>query len=341
MSTIQLYIPSVTDAARRIVSAYFKEDYDMLQEIKVYLGNNNVAGAIAGTASEFHNAAVELTRNGFYEYAYALIEIGIQRHPRDTDLLGDLLAYGLHCRSIKELQQWYDALSNVHKRFWTWRAYQFSFDYLMARLPYSDTDEEVSLMEHEIKCIIESFKDNFKFLNDKSDCEKAYMMEFEFYSSKGEETLAEQALIEATNKLVKCAQCALKYADRCFERGDYGETIKFATIAAHIKEDQPSISLGYTNYILAMSLEQVARQRNALNNANDLGDIYSAYYSAYTYLSSEKGREHLINSVTHQVKVLEFVTGTKSGIDFSALDSKEYSLMKILQGISSKQEETE
>lgn len=339
MSTIQLYIPSVTDAARRIVKAYLEEDYDMLQEIRVYLGNNNVAGAIAGTGSEFHNAAVELTRSGFYDYAYALVEIGVQRHPRDTDLLGDLLAYGLHCRSIKELQQWYDTLSNVSKRFWTWRAYQFSFDFLMAKLPYTDDDVELNSLESEIEYIINSFKDSFKFLSDKSDCEKAYMMEYEFYSSKGEETQAEQALIEATSKLVKCAQCALKYADRCFERGDYTETIKYATIAAHIKEDQPSISLGYTNYILAMSLEQVARHKNALNNANDLGEIYSAYYSAYTYLSSEKGREHLISSVTHQVKVLEFFTGTKSGIDFSTSDFNGTSLLRMLQGISSKQEE--
>ncbi len=341
MSTIQLYIPSVTDAARRIVRAYFNEDYDMLQEIRAYLGNNNVAGAIAGTASEFHNAAVELTRNGFYDYAYALVEVGVQRHSKDTDLLGDLLAYGLHCRSIKELQQWYDALSNVNKRFWTWRAYQFSFDFLMAKLPYTDNDEELNSLEGEIEHIINSFKGNFKFLSDKSDCEKAYMMEYEFYSSKGEETQAEHALIEATSELAKCAQCALKYADRCFERGNYEETIKYATIAAHIKEDQPSISLGYTNYILAMSLEQVARHKNALKNANDLGEIYSAYYSAYTYLSSEKGREHLISSVKHQVKVLEFFTGTKSGIDFSESNLNGASLLRMLQGMPSKQEEIE
>ena len=341
MPTTQLYIPSVTDAARRIVKAYLNEDYGMLQEIRVYLENSDVTGAIAGTASEFHNATVDLTRNGFYDYAYALVEIGVQRHSRDTDLLGDLLAYGLHCRSIEELQQWYDALLKVNRRFWTWRAYQFSFDFLMAKLPYTDDDEELNVLECEIENIINSFKESFKFLSDKSDCEKAYMMEYEFYSSKGEETQAEHALIEATSELVKCAQCALKYADRCFQRGDYDETIKYATIAAHVKEDQPSINLGYTNYILAMSLEQVARRKNALNNANELEKIYSTYYSAYTYLSSEKGREHLINSVTHQVKVLEFFTGTKSGIDFSESDYNGNSLLRMLQKMSPNEETIE
>jgi len=49
----------------------------------------------------------------------------------------------------------------------------------------------------------------------------------------------------------------------------------------------------------------------------------------------------LISSVTHQVKVLEFFTGTKSGIDFSKSNLNETSLLQMLQGMSSKQEEFE
>lgn len=170
---MSMYIPSVDEAAKKIVKYYNDGAIDELNAVGEYLENNDVAKSIAGNGDEFHNATVRLTRAGFYDYAYALAKVGHNRYPRNTDLLGDLLCYGLHCKPLDELQQWYTKLEKINKRFWTWRAYQFSFDYWMERLPYAESDEELHIWEGIIEELFDSFKQNFQYLTDKSDCEKA------------------------------------------------------------------------------------------------------------------------------------------------------------------------
>lgn len=329
-----LYIPSVNEAAKKIVNCYKDDKISELIEVGKYLENNDVAKAIAGNADEFHNATVQLIRIGFFDYAYSLAKVGHNRYPCNTDLLGDLLCYGLRCRTIEELELWYTRLDRINKRFWTWRAYQFSFDYWMERLPYAESDEELGKWEETIEQLIEDFKNNFQYLKDKSDCEKAYMMEFEYYNSKGEEKEALNALKEATENEKtrnKCAQCALKLADRYFETGNYEEAYKYASKAVSIKEDQSSINLGYAYYILAMSLEWRERENNSI--ASHLQQVFNAYNAAYMHLDSDRG--NLLDSVKKQVKTLEFEIGESSGIDFDSLDKEKngnlLELLKMLQ----------
>ena len=67
-----------------------------------------------------------------------------------------------------------------------------------------------------------------------------------------------RSLKEATindNTKNKCPQCALKFADHFFEMGNYMESLKYSNLAVSIKEDKPTISLGYTKYIRAMSMK--------------------------------------------------------------------------------------
>lgn len=337
-----MYIPSVDEAAKRIVKYYNEDAIDELNAVGKYLENNNVAKSIAGNGNEFHNATVRLTRYGFYDYAYALAKVGHNRYPRNTDLLGDLLCYGLHCKPLDELQQWYIKLDGINKRFWSWRAYQFSFDYWMERLPYAKNEEELHNWEGIIENLFGSFKQNFQYLNDKSDCEKAYMMEFEYYNSKGDEERALAALKAATEDsrtVNKCAQCALKLADRYFETGAYEESYKFANTAVSIKEDQASISLGYAYYILAMSLEWKERKDRSI--AANLKQVYSAYYSAYMNLDAD--RSNLLDSVKKQVRQLEFEYTQSSGISFTDLDKEKgmpmADLLSLLSAASANDDE--
>lgn len=325
-----MYIPSVNEAVKQIKNHYEAGEYEDLIEVKQYLESDKNAKYIAGDADRFHNATVELTRIGFYDYAYALAELGHKRYPQNTDLLGDLLCYGLQCRDLAQLEQWYNKLITINRRFWGWRAYQFSFDYWKERLPYAKSDQQLEEWEDKIKSIYADFKNNFKFLKDKSDCEKAYMMEYEFLLSKGEEETAIQSLVKATsdpNTRNKCPQCALTLADYYFGMGNYEEAYKYATIAINIKEDQPSINLGYTHYIRAMSKEAIERQSRGYKQ--HVQDIYNAYASAYVHLKDD-GSVRLIDSVKKQVLILERETGVESGIDFSDSSSDFSSLMRLL-----------
>lgn len=326
-----MYIPSVNDAVQMIARFYKDGDIDSLEEVKTYLESDNVSRYIAGNADGFHNATVRLTRIGFYDYAYALAEVGHNRYPKNTDLLGDLLCYGMHCRNLKDLETWYNDLCQINKRFWTWRAYQFSFDYWMERLPEAN-EENLEQWESRIVDIFTSFQNNFRFLSDKSDCEKAFLMQYEYYTMMGEELKAESALKEATTNIVtknKCPQCALNLADHYFAMGNYAESLKYADTAVRIKEDQPSISLGYTNYIRAMSLEYEKRRENDIIRAIDV--VYNAYYAALLYLREENGREKLISSVKKQVKMLERETNIESYIPFEEYSSPESDLLHLLK----------
>ena len=315
---ISMYIPSVDEAAKKIVKYYNEGAFEELNSVGEYLENNDVAKSIAGNGDAFHNATVRLTHAGFFDYAYALAKVGHNRYPRNTDLLGDLICYGLQCKPLDELQQWYTKLDKINKRFWTWRAYRFSFDYWMERLPYAESEEVLERWEGIIEGLFDSFKQNFQYLTDKSDCEKAYMMEFEYYNSKGDDQKALEALVAATENVQtsnKCRQCALKLADRFFETGDYEKSYLYADKAVSIKEDQASISLGYAYYILAMSLEWRER-RNRSIGAN-IKQVYSAYNSAYMHLDLDK--TNLLDSVKKQVKQLEFEYAQPSGIEFDVL----------------------
>lgn len=329
-----IYIPSVDEAAKRIIRYYADDSIDELNAVSDYLENNDVAKSIAGNGDEFHNATVKLAKCGFYDFAYALAKVGYARYPRNTDLLGDLICYGLHCKSLDELQQWYIKLDKINRRFWTWRAYQFSFDYWMERLPYAESDTELHDWEKIIEGLFSSFKQNFQYLSDKSDCEKAYMMEFEYYNSKGDEAKALAALEEATKNAQtanKCAQCALKLADRYFETGNYEKSYFYSSVAVNVKEDQASISLGYAYYILAMSLEWKERKNRSI--AANIKQVYSSYYSAYMHLEAD--RVNLLDSVKKQVKQLEFEYGQPSGISFDDLDKeKSGNIAGLLGGLN-------
>lgn len=316
-----MYIPSVNEAAKKIISCYNAGAFEELKAVGEYLENNDVARSIAGNGNEFHNATVKLIRYGFYDYAYALAKVGINRYPCNTDLLGDLLAYGLHCKPLDELQQWHSKLEKINKRFWSWRAYQFLFDYWMERLPYAESDEILLSWESVIEDLLEAFKSNFQYISDKSDCEKAYMMEFEYHNSKGDENYALAALKKATEDkrtANKCVQCAMKLADIYFGMGSYEESYTYANIAVGIKEDQKSIDLGYAYYILAMSLEWKEKNNHSL--ATNIKQVYNNYFAAYIHL--EPDRSELLESIKKQVKQLEFEYNQSSEIQFNELDNE-------------------
>lgn len=323
-----MYIPSVSDATTKIVRAYQKEDFDALEELRVYLKEGANKNAIAGSADEFHNAAVNLSRYDFYQDAYELLAYGLNRYGKNVDLLADMLAYGVHCKPIdgKELLDIYKRLQSINKRFWTWRGYQFSFDYLLEKMPYAKNDEELAEIEKEILKVMSDFDSHQKYLTDKSDVEKAFMVKYDYYMTCGEEEKAIEALQKATESVEKCVQCALKLADYYFGTGEYKLAAKYAEKAANVKEDQDSVNKGYLYYIWAMSLEQDARNADSNGIPQDeitIKKIYQVYETALVYWSDVASqRERQIESIKRQVRLLEKQTGIPSYIEFETEDKQ-------------------
>ncbi len=330
---MSIYIPSVDEAALKILKAYRTDNFDQLREIQKFLEDQAVAKRIAGNASEFHNASVRMAQIGFYDNAFALLSIGQQRYSRDTDILADMLLYGLKCRSLEELMPYKEKLDKIKKELWTWRAFHFMFDYLMEVLRYKDSDQEIKQLSDEIESLIADYKKYSKNFQDQSNNEKAYMVEYEYYMFKGDCNNALNALKQATIELPhKSAQCALKLADYFFEKGEYKEVVQYASQAANTKEDQPSISRGYAFYILAMAEEHEIRQTGGAL-ANKVKPIYSDYASAVERMSDETGRDTLLSNIKYQVRKLEFDSGVPSKIDFSGI-GKGAELMRLLDSIN-------
>ena len=300
-----LYIPSINIALRNIIVAYITEDYGKIKETMDYVVNTPT---IAGSENDYHNASVELVRFEDYHNAVLLLQHGLERYGNSTDILADLLLYGLKCRKSGEIKDYYfKRLSKISKRFWSWRAFSFSIDFLMNYIQYAENKEQEDYIVNEIEGLIADYKQYMP--ND----ERAYMSEYEFYELISKHTLAEKALKTAIEKLTICSQCALKYADILFEQGNFREVIPLAERITRIVEAQPSVNIGYVYYILALSKEAILRDSGNKLTADNVKPIFDAYYCALENLDDNQNT--LILEIYKRVIVLERISGVQSGIN--------------------------
>lgn len=304
-----LYIPSINIALNTIIRAYTTEDYSKIKETMDYVINSPT---IAGDEDDYHNAAVGLVRFDDYHNAVLLLEHGLKRYEKSTDILADLLAYGSKCRKSEEIINYYfEGLSKIDKRFWSWRAFTFSIDILMTYIQYAKNKDQEYNIANEIKSLIADYKQYMP--ND----ERAYMAEYNFYDLINEHASAEEALKTAMETLKICSQCVLKYADILFEQGKFREVIPLAERITRIVEAQPSVNMGYVYYMLALSKEAVLRENGSRLTTDNVRPIFDAYYCALE--NFDGGRNTLILEIHKKVIVLERISGVQSKIEMKGI----------------------
>lgn len=316
----------------RVVALYLRANAkcnaDEMIEIEKALQSPRTANALAGTADDFHNASVSLVKANLYDFAVRLLDLGVRKYPRNADLYADILKYGLECRNVTELKRYYEGndefsgLKNVPKRLWTWRSFSFLLDYLQELLKYyDDKDENYKKLKEEIESLLSEFYEYAQSFSDQSEHEKAYMAESEYLLLVGETSKAYEVLQKAVEKLPgRCPQCALRLADFYFEKADYTNTIKYATIATDSVSTQDAISVGYAFFILAIAMERKARFIDKIVlDEKSCRPIFKAYQKAYVDLQIDN-RKTLCQSVQKKVKQLEIEAGVKSGIKFTDKD---------------------
>ena len=323
-----LFLNHVSKAVALYLKAYFDNNAEEMNAIEVTLQSPKIAESLAGTAEEFHNASVELVRSNLYDFAVRLLDLGIRKYPRNADIYADILKYGLKCRRITDLKRYYDGdreyvgLKNIQKKYWTWRSFTFSLDYMQELLQYyDDNDSEYMQLKNDIEQLILQYYEAAKGFRDQSEHEKAYMAESEYLLQIGETERAYEVLQTAVKALpMRCPQCALQLADYYFEKAEYPKTIEYASIATESVNTQDAISVGYAFFILAISLERKAKYIDKVSlDEKTCRPIYKAYHKAYTDLKIEKQRT-LCQSVRKKVTQLEIDTNIASGIQFSDND---------------------
>lgn len=324
----ELMLNHVSRAVALYIKASIKSDVDKMIEIEKALQSPRIANALAGTADDFHNASVNLVKANLYDFAVRLLDLGVRKYPRNADLYADILKYGLECRNVTDLTRYYEGddefcgLKNIPKRLWTWRSFSFVLDYLQELLKYyDDQNDNYIVLKKEIESLLSDFYKYAQNFNDQSEQEKAYMAESEYLLLIGETTKAYEVLQKAVEELSgRCPQCALRLADFYFQKADYTNTIKYATIATDSVSTQDAISVGYAFFILAISMERKAQFIDKLTlDEKTCRPIFKAYHKAYVDLQIDN-RKTLCQSVQKRVKQLEIETGIKSGIKFTDKD---------------------
>lgn len=93
-------------------------------------------------ANDYHNKAVEFSRRGKFRQAIDLCVEGLDHYPNNVDLIADTIKYCSESGDMEKAAEFFQVLKQtIPYHRWNWRAFTFSFDYLMEEDP--EKNEEI------------------------------------------------------------------------------------------------------------------------------------------------------------------------------------------------------
>lgn len=209
-------ISHVNEVVEELLAAYDDEQMESWERIYQLMQLIQTAQIYNGSSDDYHNFAVVLARASQYNLACDILKIGIRFYGESMDLLADYLAYASKCNKMSEAQIYFDKLMGIEKKYWNWRAFDFSIDYLSARIAQVS---DKKLQEEDKSCIDKLLKE-FQEYHNKD--EKAYFAEYLVAVSRNEEEKGISRLEEIVNKNdFKATRCTMKIAEYYFDNGQY------------------------------------------------------------------------------------------------------------------------
>lgn len=276
---------------------------------------------IQGSENDFHNLSVEFSKNDCEPFAAATAIIGVEFYPMSTNLLADAIKYSQEIGDFENCKRGFEALKKIDRKYWTWRTFVFAIDYLKGSLSSVSKIEEFEKNIDEAKTLIEEFKEYIPH------DERSYVAEAELYQNQNDYNKAIEVLRVGVNAVVVAPQCCMKLAYLQLERGEYEEAKIYAKkgILATI-QDQPTISLGYLYYILALTMDAsriIRREAGASIDEGEIQNILTAYHTADKLLINE-GRLNV--SYRNTIKARLIVMKQEEGLPENEEDDKSVSL---------------
>ena len=100
------------------------------------LARKVISSQTDGTPGDYHDYAVTFAKVGDYTYACEVLLLGLKKYSTHVDLLSDFLLYAIKSSKDEhyELCEEKYELLKTRRQLWNWRAYDFSFDYLLNKL---------------------------------------------------------------------------------------------------------------------------------------------------------------------------------------------------------------
>lgn len=100
-------------------------------------------------SDDYHNKAVDRARRGKKREAAGICMEGLKKFPRNVDLLADTIKYSSEAGDMRTAAAHYSILKeSVPFQRWNWRAFTFSFDYLLKKDPIANEDECRHIIAH-------------------------------------------------------------------------------------------------------------------------------------------------------------------------------------------------
>lgn len=251
--------------------------------------NNNL------DADDYHNQAVDYARHNKYAMAASLCREGLKKFPLNVDLLADTIKYSADAGDMETAAEYYTILTEeVPYKRWNWRAFTFSFDYLLQSDPVANEDD--------CRDIIMTYRHCLPYE------EKADMAESELEEALGNREESMNVLKKAINTHTNACQCALRLADMQMDRGLYEDVITTANYGiAASAAPQPSINVPYLYLIRTLAKDYVLHRKEC-DGERITQDETDALRDEYELLLSEFPRlMHFESTIKTRVKMLKFV----------------------------------
>lgn len=240
---------------------------------KFFINRKRKNKLIYGSINDYHNLSVVLSRAGYPSLSCMVLENGINTYFGSVDLLADYLEYSIECEKHKDGKKYFDLLQKIPKEKWTWRAYDFSIDYLV----FVDKITPNSLHNDLIIELINQYKT--AFYND----ERAYLSEANFYQ-KTEKQKSIQVLIQGIENVHIAPLCCLNLAKLYFDEGEYYEANKVLSkckeYSLHMNEENDIGNVFYLSTLCKMAIYYLENAQGKTTNENLLHQIYYDYKSA-------------------------------------------------------------
>lgn len=246
-------------------------------------------------ADDCHNKAVEYARLGKYKRATEICLDGLKRFPLNVDLLADTIKYSADAGNQEVAAEHFEILKTVPVQRWNWRAFTFSFDYLLGDDPIAN--------EEECRIIIENYKRYIPYE------EKAYLAESELEMALGNSERSMKVLEAAVASRENASQCALRLADMQLDRGLYEKVIATANYGiAASAETQPSIKVPYLYFIRALAKDHILHKKECNNETVEKREV-DALSAEYEFMLDEFSElmRHA-HTIKTRIKMLEIMS---------------------------------
>lgn len=233
-------------------------------------------GAILGSADEYHNLSITLSRKNKPYQAMLVCKAGLKTWLHNVDLNADVIRYAMDAGKVKEASEFVISFFKncPDKNKWNWRGFSFLLDYYMDAMPdgYGQS-------------ITELIADYKKYLPHE---EKAYVIEAQFQIDEGLKKDAIDTLEHAITNL--CApQSAIMLADIYMDQGRYPDVVRVASLGiAYSAEVQPSIRTAYLIMLRALAKDAMYLRESYASNTysvNEAKQIISEYKLAEKYVN--------------------------------------------------------